>query len=109
MRKNFTVIGAVDIPDDGDEQLQLPSCKRCGSSSLQEMITRSAFWDSDRLVVIENVPALVCASCHEQHYDDETVVRIDLLRGEGFPVEQAVRHIAVPVFSLFEEEEQGAG
>jgi YgiT-type zinc finger domain-containing protein len=107
MRTNFTLISTVEVPDD-DEQLTLQTCKRCGSSSLQEVNTRSAFWDNDRLVVIENVPALVCTSCHEQHYDDETVIRIDLLRGAGFPVEAAVRHIAVPVFSLFEEEVQVA-
>jgi YgiT-type zinc finger domain-containing protein len=61
---------------------------------------RSAFFHDDRLVVIEEIPALVCASCNDQFYDDRTVVALDLLRGEGFPSENARSEIRVPVFSF---------
>lgn len=85
------------------------SCSQCGSSDLATTTIRSAFWEGDRLVVIEDIPAIVCGSCGEQHYDDTTVVLIDLLRGDGFPVEKARRQISVPVFSLRDRLKQGGG
>ena len=75
-------------------------CGNCGSASLRNTRTRSAFWHDDRLVVVEDVPALVCESCHEQFYDDSTVVVLDLLRGDGFPPEKARGELRVPVFSF---------
>lgn len=59
----------------------------------------SAFWHDERLVVVEGIPALVCRRCGEQFYDDATAIRLDLLRGSGFPVERARRVIEVPVFA----------
>jgi len=76
------------------------SCSQCGGSDLRTTSARSAFWEGDRLVVIEDIPAIVCADCQEQHYDDTTVVYIDRLRGDGFPPDKARREIVVPVFSL---------
>lgn len=61
---------------------------------------RSAFFHRDRLVVVEDIPALVCAGCNAQFYDDHTVVVLDLLRGDDFPVESAREEIRVPVFSF---------
>jgi YgiT-type zinc finger domain-containing protein len=84
-----------------DANEQVPeNCSHCGGSDLRTETIRSAFWDNDRLVVIEDVPAVVCMNCHEQYYDDTTVVLLDLLRGDGFPTEKALREITVPVFSL---------
>jgi len=60
---------------------------------------RSAFWHNDRLVVIEDVPALVCNACGEQFYDDAAVRMIDRMRQNGFPPEDAVRELRVAVFS----------
>ncbi|MDH5558306.1 MAG: YgiT-type zinc finger protein [Alphaproteobacteria bacterium] len=82
-------------------QRQLPdSCELCGGTDLRNELVRSAFWHEDRLVVVEDIPAVVCGSCHEQFYDDLTVIQIDLLRGDGFPAEQAGGEIRAPVFSL---------
>ncbi|MCR6735984.1 MAG: YgiT-type zinc finger protein [Afipia sp.] len=75
-------------------------CPSCGSSDIGMARVRSAFFHDDRLVVIEEIPALVCASCNDQFYDDRTVVALDLLRGEGFPSENARSEIRVPVFSF---------
>ena len=75
------------------------TCEQCGEGALREERVRSAFWHDDRLVVIEDIPALVCERCQEQYYDDSTVARIDLLRGEGFPPERAQAELRVPVFS----------
>ena len=84
-----------------DANDQVPeSCGHCGGRDLRPQTIRSAFWQDDRLVVIEDIPAVVCMNCHEQYYDDTTAVLLDLLRGDGFPPEKAVREITVPVFSL---------
>jgi YgiT-type zinc finger domain-containing protein len=75
-------------------------CPGCGGSDIGMARVRSAFFHEDRLVVVEDIPALVCAGCNEQFYDDHTVVVLDLLRGDGFPAEDAREEIRVPVFSF---------
>lgn len=83
------------------QRQQFPeSCEQCGSSDIRGELVRSAFWHDDRLVVVEDIPAAVCGSCHEQFYDDVTVMQIDLLRGDGFPPEKARGELLTPVFSL---------
>jgi len=47
-----------------------------------------AFWHEGLLAVVEDMPAVVCGSCHEQFYDDLTVMQIDFLRGDGFPADR---------------------
>jgi len=76
------------------------ACTSCGRSNIRAAYVRSAFWHDDRLVVVEDIPALVCDACGEQSYDDNTVVVLDLLRGDGFPAEQAREELQVPVFSF---------
>jgi YgiT-type zinc finger domain-containing protein len=89
-------------------QQQLPeSCEQCGSSDIRSELVRSAFWHEDRLVVVEDIPAAVCGNCHEQFYDDLTVMQIDLLRGDGFPAEKARGELRVPVFSLRDQANGG--
>ncbi|MHC4066641.1 MAG: type II toxin-antitoxin system MqsA family antitoxin [Planctomycetota bacterium] len=84
-----------------EQDQQLPeTCEQCGNSTLRSELVRSAFWHEERLVVVENVPALVCAHCSERYFDDTTVMLIDLLRGEGFPPEKARGELRVPVFVL---------
>lgn len=84
-----------------EPEQQLPeTCGQCGSPNIHSEAIRSAFWHEDRLVVVEDIPAMVCENCHEQFYDDATVMLIDLLRGEGYPPEKARDEIRVPVFSL---------
>lgn len=75
-------------------------CAHCSSIDVHPSQVRSAFWHDDRLVVVEDVPALVCGSCHEQFYDDQTMVVLDLMRGDGFPPEKARCELRVPVFSF---------
>jgi len=76
------------------------SCTNCGSLDVHMSHVHSAFWQDDRLVVVEDIPAFVCGACAEQFYDDATVVGLDLLRGEGFPSEKARAELRVPVFSF---------
>lgn len=75
-------------------------CPQCGSGKVKPAIVRSAFWHNERLVVVEDLPALLCSQCHEQFYDDGTVTILDLMRGDGFPADQANHTISVPVFSF---------
>ncbi len=77
----------------------LLACASCGSNEVQQTRVRSAFWHDDRLVVVDDIPALVCEACGEQSYDDTAAIVLDLLRGEGFPADQARGELRVPVFS----------
>lgn len=83
---------------DAAQQLSAP-CPVCESTDTRHAHVRSAFWHNDRLVVVEDVPALVCNVCGEQFYDDATVFLIDRMRQNGFPAEDAVYELRVPVFS----------
>ena len=83
------------------EQLSA-ACPVCESTDTRLARVRSAFWHNDRLVVIEDVPALVCNTCGEQFYDDAAVRMIDRMRANGFPPEDAVRELRVPVFAIGE-------
>jgi len=80
------------------EQLSAP-CPVCESTDTRHAHVRTAFWHNDRLVVIEDVPALVCNACGEQFYDDSTVLLIDRMRQNGFRPEDAIRELQVPVYS----------
>jgi YgiT-type zinc finger domain-containing protein len=86
----------------GPAELEAPSgeCTQCGAAALQAKMVRSAFWQDERLVVIDGIPALVCEACQERFYDDATVMLLDLKRGEGFRPEDAVAEMLVPVFTL---------
>ena len=74
------------------------SCAACNSGRLVHDRVKSAFWEGERLVVVENIPALVCTTCGEQYLDDEAVLQLDLMKGGGFPKEKAMREITVQVF-----------
>ncbi len=76
------------------------ACASCGGAEVHASRVRSAFWHDERLVVVEDIPALVCAACGERFYDDATVIALDLLRGRGFPPERARAELRVGVFSL---------
>jgi len=80
------------------------SCANCGSTDVRVHHVRSAFWQDDRLVVVQDIPALVCGACAEHFYADTTVVGLDLMRGEGFPSAKARAELSVPVFSFGDRE-----
>jgi YgiT-type zinc finger domain-containing protein len=89
----------VEIEIETEEQ-PAARCGNCGSDRVHEADIRSAFWQGERLVVVEDIPAAVCDNCHEQYFDDRTMVVLDLLRGDGFPTEKARSELRVPVFSF---------
>lgn len=79
-----------------------PECPQCGSSRLAHRLVKSSFWHEGRLVVVENIPAIVCDGCGERFFEDWTATTLDLMRGEGFLAEHATGHVQVPVFSFAE-------
>jgi YgiT-type zinc finger domain-containing protein len=91
--------GVVELEIETEER-SLPLCTNCGSQSIHTARIRSAFWHDDRLVVVEDIPAVVCDDCHEQFFDDGAIIVLDLLRGDGFPAEKARSELRVPVFSF---------
>lgn len=74
-------------------------CPEC-SGEVKDDIVRMSLWKNDRLIVIEDIPAMVCNHCLEQYYDELTRYRIERLGENGFSQEKAKRLIEVPVFSL---------
>ncbi len=76
------------------------SCITCGGTHVRTVKVRSAFWQGERLVVVEGIPALVCDHCGEQFYEESTDRVIQALRDEGFPAEEAAGEMRVPVFSF---------
>lgn len=73
-------------------------CPQCGNGRLSGQLVKSAFWHGERLVLVDGIPALVCSSCGERFYDDATVTMLDVMRGDGFPADQAKAHLHVPIF-----------
>jgi YgiT-type zinc finger domain-containing protein len=51
---------------------------------LREALVKSTFWQDDRLVVAENIPAVVCDSCAERYYDDATSTALDIMQKNDF-------------------------
>lgn len=88
----------VETPTDASAPRE--TCANCGGHNVRSTQSRSAFWHGDRLVVVDDIPALVCDSCGEQYFDDGTAMVLDLLRGDGFPPEQAKAELVVSVFSF---------
>ncbi|MCD1628010.1 type II toxin-antitoxin system MqsA family antitoxin [Seohaeicola saemankumensis] len=76
------------------------ACSSCGMAGLTERRVQLALWQEERLVVVEDVPALVCRGCGERFYDDETTMRLDMLRGTGFPPGEAGQEMTVAVYRL---------
>lgn len=83
-----------------EQDTTLDTCTQCGGADFQARNVRSAFWQDERLVVVEDIPALVCGSCGEQYYDDAVMMALDLMRGDGFPTETARGEMTVPVYSV---------
>ncbi len=70
-------------------------CHRCGSRETGRKSVSQVFDVNGKPVLVENIPALVCARCGEATFDLEVGERIRMMiHGESKPV----RSIAVDVF-----------
>ena len=74
-------------------------CPRCGQVTRSATV-KTAIWREDRLFVVEDIPAQVCASCMDQFYDEETTEALRRLTEEAFSSVQPKREVLVPIFSL---------
>lgn len=75
-------------------------CDRCVDSPLRAARISTAFWQGEGLVVLRNIPAMVCPACGEEYVGDETVVALDRMRGNGFAGCVAAAPLPVPVFDF---------
>lgn len=76
------------------------ACDHCPGSLLRSTRISTAFWQDDGLVVIRNIPAMVCPDCGEEYVEDDTVVALDRLRGAGFDGCAQIAPLSVPVFDF---------
>jgi YgiT-type zinc finger domain-containing protein len=67
---------------------------------MRSATVKTVMWYGERMVLVENVPAMVCDSCVEQFYDDETTDALRRLTEEGFPFAEQTGEVRVPVYSL---------
>ena len=64
------------------------TCPECGGNARMEDV-KLCIWKAERLIVIEDINALVCDDCVEQYYDSLTRYKIDRLGENGFLKEEA--------------------
>jgi len=81
-------------------QAEPAGCIACSGGTLAAEKVKAAFWEGERLVVVDGIPALVCQTCGERYYEDETAMKLDLMRGAGFPSDRAAQSMTVPVFNF---------
>jgi YgiT-type zinc finger domain-containing protein len=67
---------------------------------MRPAITKTAIWIEEHLFVVEDIPAMMCDSCIEQFYDEETTDQIRRLKEDGFPADELKREVLVPIYSL---------
>jgi len=70
-------------------------CSVCHSETLSKKITYTQ-WYKGELIVIENVPANVCANCGEEYFSPKTVDKIQKV----IESHHTKKTIKVPVFQL---------
>lgn len=74
-------------------------CDMCGSPMMEEVVTYTIQLD-EKLVVVEHVPAKVCAQCGERLYSPETVERLQTTVWEQ---RSPSRMLQTPVFDFAEK------
>lgn len=75
-----------------------PTCIKCAEGELMSKLINTAFWRDAGLLVIRNIPAMVCSACGEEYVADETALGLDRMYGQGFADKDAVDSMTVPVF-----------
>ena len=73
------------------------ACPACGASVAAETVS-TALWQGESLIVVRDVPALVCRGCHERYFGDDTAMRLDLIRAGRIASAGPVAQMTVPVF-----------
>ncbi len=82
-----------------EQSLQPQPCPRCGKD-MRPGLVKTAMWQGERMLVIEDIPAQICDSCIEQFYDEEVTDRLRRFAEDGAPFADLKGEILVPVYSL---------
>lgn len=77
---------------------QLSECTSCAGGMLRHDQVSTALWRGDGLVVIEDVPALVCVRCGERYFEDRTAMALDMMKADKGPDNPPARILSVPVY-----------
>lgn len=83
-----------------------PLCTRCELGALRPRHIETAFWRDGGLIVIRNIPAMVCPTCGEEYVGDRTALGLDRMRGNGFSGHSASERMIVPVFDYIESSQE---
>jgi YgiT-type zinc finger domain-containing protein len=75
-------------------------CPECNGTNVTLTKAHSAFWEGERLIVIEGLPSLYCPDCREHFFEDYTATMLDILRGRGFPTAMSSRKIEALAFDF---------
>jgi len=75
------------------------SCPRCGGPTRADTV-RTDIWQGDGLIVVEDIPALVCDRCVEQFYSEPVTDALRRLVQEGLESAKPKREMVVRVYSL---------
>ena len=75
-------------------------CDFCSVGRLRSRIVREYYRIGKGLVVLERVPAYVCAKCGERYYDAEVAKRMRQLAKRGSRVK---RRVSFPLIRFAEE------
>lgn len=76
-----------------------PPCPRCDRPMRADLV-KTAIWQDEDVIIVEDVPAQVCDHCVEQFYDDLVTDTLRVLTEQAFSSATPDREIVVPVFSL---------
>jgi len=68
-------------------------CDICGAEGALVRKTTEAYGKGKALMVVENVPLVVCPHCGESYYTAETLHELERIRlhGKGLAVQRSVR------------------
>lgn len=79
-----------------NENSQQFQCHVCGSEQMQVELVNEVFLIDGRFILVENIPAKMCAHCGEATFSRETTEKIRrLVHGKAEPV----KSIQVDVFA----------
>lgn len=79
---------------------QLPQCGRCAQSQLERQHIKTAVWREAKLMVVENIPALVCRACGEEFIGPETAAGLQRMCQNGEGTAGLVSRLTVPVIDF---------
>jgi YgiT-type zinc finger domain-containing protein len=78
------------------ENNQQFQCHICGSEQMRKELVNEVFLIDGRFILVENIPAKICAHCGEATFSRETTEKIrGMVHGEAEPV----KSIQVDVFA----------